>query len=182
MIRILMTLTLLLGAAPAHAHEADDLDEPAPELESMKWLFGSWKCEGTLIPVKGVGKPYVSTDHITYVTALSGFAVSVHFAMEPTVKMPMKTPLEFQAIFTYDRFKKVWVLFNLNNRGSNGFFTSPGWQGQKLVWTGKMEGLPNPERREIIVKSTVNEFRFLRERKEDGKWFQNGEQVCVRQW
>lgn len=100
---------------------------PKPDFSTMQFLMGSWACHTTSSRRPA---PYVSTS--TYAMSPDGW-----FINETTVQDPV--PWFNQKITSYDKITydpqtKRWVDVTYGDLGNYGFTTSPGWDGNKMVW------------------------------------------------
>lgn len=115
--------------------------KPAPELDRLKPLAGSWSCKGkSPAGSMGPGSPEVSySSTVTVKPIFDGFAYSVAYDQPKT-----KThPEHFAGAWTvgFDSAKKVLVFDWLDNMGDVGAQTATDWSGDDLVLTGEGSGM-----------------------------------------
>jgi hypothetical protein len=107
---------------------------PPPQLSVEKWFVGDWICEGTqhaspIVP----GVKF--TDRFSFNMALRGSWLIYHIDQ---LKGPVKGKQTLIGSSTWDANAKVHVRRDMNIGGSRMDVTSPGWDGDKLIYTGYM--------------------------------------------
>jgi len=127
----LLALSALAQEKPAKAAEAQKLPE---QLSFEKWFVGDWICEGTqhALPM-GPGVKF--TDRFSFKMALRGSWLIYHIDQ---LKGPVKGKQTLIGSSTWDANAKVHVRRDINIGGSRVDVTSPGWDGDQLVFTGYM--------------------------------------------
>lgn len=122
------TLTAALDAflAPA-ASEAPVADPPTalvPALQPLAFFEGRWDCAGTFAKS---GKPIQSSE--TFVTDLDGHWLAMRHADRP--------PHTFHALemWGYDKGPRQFTGYVFDDFSCIRHFSSPGWVGNRLVWT-----------------------------------------------
>ncbi len=151
---------------------------PADELAAMKFLVGSWHCEGTTTPPPGVGKQFASKGNITWAFALDGFWLGGTSEGEKVPGQPLPTVWKGESRITYDRTAKQFVNIGIGNRGAYALSTAKGFEGDKLTWAGSTTGLVKAETRTAVTKKGDKEYRVLAERMENGKWVTGSDETC----
>jgi len=133
---LILPFTLLALSAwaqdqPATAEEAQKLPE---QLSVENWFVGDWICDGTQhASPKGPGAKF--TDRFSFNMALRGSWLIYHIDQ---LKGPVKGKQTLIGSSTWDANAKVHVRRDMNIGGSRVDVTSPGWDGDKLVYTGYM--------------------------------------------
>jgi hypothetical protein len=127
----LLALSALAQDKPAKAAEAQKLPE---QLSVEKWFVGDWICEGTQhASPAGPGAKF--TDRFSFNMVLRGSWLIYHIDQ---LKGPVKGKQTLIGSSTWDANAKVHVRRDMNIGGSRVDVTSPGWDGDKLVFTGYM--------------------------------------------
>jgi hypothetical protein len=85
-------------------------------------------------------------------------------------------PYASKSVITFDSMKKNIVRSDFDNMGGIGHFTSPGWEGDKLVFTGKM--MSGMELRDTFVKGAKEWTELVETKGPDGKWMTMVENTC----
>ena len=112
------------------------------QLSVEKWFVGNWICEGAqhASPTAGAVK---FTDKFTFEMALDGSWLTYHIDQ---TKGPLQGKRTLIGWGTWDANAKVHVRRDMNIGGSRVDVTAPGWDGDRLVFTGYMiasdENLP----------------------------------------
>jgi hypothetical protein len=127
----LLALPALAQDKPAKAAEAQKLPE---QLSFERWFVGDWICEGTQ-HASPVGPGAKFTDRFSFNMALRGSWLIYHIDQ---LKGPVKGKQTLIGSSTWDANAKVHVRRDMNIGGSRVDATSPGWDGDKLVYTGYM--------------------------------------------
>jgi hypothetical protein len=120
----------------------------ADELQPLGYFQGSWTCEGVF---PSSGKSIAS--NMDFSSGLEGAWLAVQSDDVP--------PNRFHAreLWGYDKNAKGFRNFIFDNFGGARLFTSPGWDGDKLVWTGDaFANTDAPAQRFIFQKSSAQEF------------------------
>jgi hypothetical protein len=98
-----------------------------PDLSSMSFFVGTWKCEGT---VRGKTRP----DTLTFSMALDGRWLMSHDEAPPFDQFRTR-PVITDSWMTYNPLNKLWVSTSVDNFGGYGMATSPGWKGSQMTTT-----------------------------------------------
>ena len=127
----LLALSALAQDQPAKAAEAQKLPE---QLSVENWFVGDWICEGTQ-HASPTGPGATFTDRFSFRMALRGSWLIYHIDQ---LKGPVKGNETLIGSSTWDANAKVHVRRDMNIGGSRVDVTSPGWDGDKLIYTGYM--------------------------------------------
>lgn len=127
----LFALSALAQDKPAKAATAQQLPQ---QLSVEKWFVGDWICEGTQ-HASPAGPEAKFTDRFSFKMALRGSWLIYHIDQ---LKGPVKGKETLIGSSTWDANAKVHVRRDMNIGGSRVDVTSPGWDGDKLVFTGYM--------------------------------------------
>jgi hypothetical protein len=127
----LLSLSALAQDKPAKSAEAQKLPE---QLSVERWFVGNWICEGTqhssaMVP----GVKFI--DRFSFRMALRGSWLIYHIDQ---LKGTVEGHETLIGSSTWDANAKVHVRRDMNIGGSRVDVTSPGWDGDKLVYTGYM--------------------------------------------
>ena len=133
---IILTITLFALSASAESQFAkpavvQKLPDP---LSVEKWFVGTWICKGTQ-HASPMGPATEFTDRFSFHMALGGSWLLYHIDQ---LKGPVKGNQTLLGSITWDANAKVHVRRDLNIGGSRVDVTSPGWDGDKMVFTGYM--------------------------------------------
>jgi hypothetical protein len=167
---------ILLAFSGSSAGQAKD---PAPavaspntladELQPLAYFQGLWTCQGVF---PSSGKPIAS--NLDFSSGLEGAWLAVQSDDVP--------PNRFHAreLWGYDKNAKRFRNFIFDNFGGARLFTSPGWDGDKLVWTGDaFASADAPAQRFIFQKSSPQEFAVSWEvRKPQADWAVGDRLTC----
>ena len=99
--------------------------ELKPELASLKYFQGSWACEGRFV---ANGRPISAA--MTFAPELDGAWLAHRLYDRPP------NPFHALELWGYDKTARQFESFIHDNFGGVRLFTSPGWTGDRLVWTG----------------------------------------------
>ena len=127
----LFAVSALAQDKHAKAAEAQNLPE---QLSVEKWFVGTWICEGTqhASPVDPGAK---FTDRFDFSMTLRGSWLIYQIDQ---LEGPVKGKQTLIGSSTWDANAKLHVRRDMNIGGSRVDVTSPGWDGDKLVYTGYM--------------------------------------------
>ena len=139
--RAAVTGAALLGAAvlsPALAHATEPLRStgqrvaPAPALEPLRTLIGSWTCTGGVTGVDGTTQSFETT-------ATAKFILNGNFMHWQEVNSSGGTPIaSAEYIWGWDAQQNRFTADRFDDAGQRGAQTSPGWAGNNLVSTGAL--------------------------------------------
>jgi hypothetical protein len=150
------------------------MPKPAPEMAQLRFFEGSWNCTGTMSPSPfGPGGTMKST--VRTHSALGGFWES------GVVKgtSPGLPPFEGMFHMTWDPGAKRHLMFWVDNMGGWAQSTAPGWEGDKIVFSGDsyMAGKKYATR-DTFAKGAAGALKHSWEMQADGKWSPLGEETC----
>lgn len=155
---------------------AEEPPKPAPELQQLKWFEGSWACEGNA-PASLYGPAHKTQSTLQAKLGLDGYWMlgTVEEAKTASNPQPVKGVLQLGYDGTGKRFVQNWV----DNFGSFATQTSPGWQGDTMVWTGEQNSMGQKMgARDTFVKKSAAEFTHRFELENKGKWELIVEETC----
>jgi hypothetical protein len=165
-------------AAPAGAKPAaPPPPKPAPELDAFKFFLGKWKCEG-----KAMASPMTGPEHAIKGSAeakleVDNFWQSFSYEEKKSKDHP---GLKVKGLWGYDQGSKRFVRAAIGNQGAWDTASAPGWEGDKLIWTGELSGPMGriPFHHTFTKKSDKEWMHILEVRGPDGKWAQAEEVTC----
>ncbi len=165
------------AAAPAAAPAAPPAPKPAPELDTFKFFLGKWKCDG-----KAFVSPMSPTEHGVKGTAESKLEVdnfwqSFNYEEKKSKEHP---GLKVKGLWGFDQGSKRFVRAAIGNHGEWDTASAPGWEGDKLIWTGELSGAQGriPFHHTFTKKSDKEWTHLLELRLPDGKWIPAEELSC----
>lgn len=132
----LACLSLAASAPAARAQPPAGPPKPAAEMDQLKMFLGSWTCEGKQLAGPGGEHPLKAT--VTAKAELGGFWQSFVYEEKKTKEHPMAAKV--MGSWGWDAANRQFVRADRDSLG--GWFapTSPGWQGDRFVWTGELDG------------------------------------------
>jgi hypothetical protein len=153
----------------AGAPPAMPAPKPAPELDQLKFLLGKWRCEG-----KQFASPVFGPEHSFKATAenkpdVDGFWNQFMYEEK---KSKEHHGFKVHGLWGWDQAGKQLVRAGASSDGSWDSATSPGMEGDKIVWTGEFSG---PQGRlafrHTFTKRSEKEWgHFLELKDPSGKW------------
>jgi hypothetical protein len=167
------------ASAPAAAAKpvAPPPPKPAPELDAFKLFLGKWKCEG-----KAMASPMTGPEHAIKASAegkleVDNFWQSFSYEEKKSKEHP---GLKVKGLWGYDQGSKRFVRAAIGNHGEWDTASAPGWEGDKLIWTGELSGPMGriPFHHTFTKKSDKEWMHVLEVRGPDGKWAQTEEVTC----
>ena len=86
----------------------------------------------------------------------------------------------FHFLQGYDAAAKTYTMFCFDAFGSHCQQTSPGWDGDKIVYTGEVAGNPATPSRDTFTKTGAASLEHMGEMQADGKWVATDRETCTR--
>ena len=173
-IAVLAVATIAV-VAPCCAWAEEAAPQPPAEMANLAVFSGTWSCAGTTSP-SPMGPAGKITSKVEGNDELGGFWRS------GTVTMTGEgMPGAMKGVFrmTYDPGAKQYVLLWADSMGAWSQATSPGWEGDKIVFTG--EGTMGGQKmttRDSFAKGSDGTLRHDWEAQLDGKWTPLGTETC----
>ena len=163
-------------AAPA-AGAATMSMKPAPEMERIKWMVGTWQCTGKTM-ASAMGPEHPSEAQVVIEMALDDHWLLAHYREKKTEQNPM--PISGDEAWAYDATEKMWNRLAIDNMGGWATGTGKGWEKGKLVFTGDaMMGGQKMKARDTFTQKNPHEIDYLGEMgTPDGKWAALGAVNC----
>lgn len=120
--------------------------KPPAELQQLKDMVGTWKCDGkTTI----AGKEMVSKMTARFNWDLDNYFVVA--AMDSPKSKDNPTGYKSRATYGYDAGGKQFVAMGVDSMGGMSMLTSKGWDGDKMDWAGKTRAMGQ----EMDTKETI---------------------------
>jgi hypothetical protein len=147
---------------------------PAAQMAQLELFGGSWSCDGTMA-ASPFGRAGKMTSTVRAQMDLGGFWQS------GVVKgtSPGMPPMEGQFHMTYDTAGKRYLMLWIDNMGGWAQSTSPGWDGETIVFTGEsfMAG-KRYTTRDTFANGPEGAMRHSWDVQGDSKWLPVGEETC----
>jgi len=166
------------AATSAPVVSAASLLWPLPELELLKPVTGNWTCDGN-VPESLLGPARKTSSAQKSRNDLDNRWVTGLVIEKSTPENPRPRKGKFH--WTWDavakRFHGMWI----DNTGAWGTYSSPGWQDQKLIWTG--DAVHNGEKiqtRDTFESKSSREMTQRSEISVKGQWTLVYEGSCRR--
>jgi hypothetical protein len=152
----------------------------APEfLAATKYFLGSWKCDGKMAAGPW-GPEAKETTNLGFKMTMNDFYMSIDGDQKTMGATPMS--MSFHAMNGYDPMAKKFMRTDYDSTGGYVAFSSPGWEGDKIVFTG--DGMMMGQKlkvRHTMAKHNDGEFTSTFEViGPDGKATPMGDDVCKR--
>ncbi len=134
--KIILAITFLAMCAVGYSQPVKTAVGPVqPDPLSLeKWFVGTWICEGTQHN-SPVGPGVMFTDRFVFKMTLRDSWLTFHIDQ---LKGPVKGKQTLIGFSTWDDNAKLHIRRDMNIGGSRLELTSPGWDRDKLVFTGSM--------------------------------------------
>jgi Protein of unknown function (DUF1579) len=147
-----------------------------PKLKEIQGFVGTWQCTGTAF-ASPWGPEHPTKATVTASWILGGAWLEVRYTEAKTEKNPH--PYDVRAFWNYDEQPKAFVAGTVDNMGSYSTGQSPGWEGDKLVFTGPMHGGGmTMNSRDNFTRVGKNEMHHESEIEEKGTWKKLDQEVC----
>jgi hypothetical protein len=164
---------LLLAASSVLAQEAP---KPAPELSPVKYFAGTWACTGNA-PASPMGPAHKTESNVTFKSDLNGFWYTAVIAEKKTAENPH--PVKVMGNLGFDTKGKQILAFFVDSFGGWSTETSPGWQGDRMVWTGDQVMMGEKGgARDTFVKKGDGEFTHKFEISMKDQWSVIVDETC----
>ncbi len=149
-----------------------------PKLKELQPFVGTFQCTGTgFASPMGPEHPTKATVRGTWI--LGGAWLEVHYVEVKTAKNPH--PYDVMALWGYDEEPKAFVSGTLDNMGGYSTSQAPGWEDDKLVFSGPMHGGGMTSKsRDTFTRVGKNEIDHEGEMEMNGTWQKTDKEVCKR--
>lgn len=171
-------LPLFLAAAEAVAPApAPAKPKPAAEMDQLKLFVGKWRCEG-----KVFANAMSGPEHAFKGSAEAKLVSGGHWQSFVYLETKSKdhAGVEVHGLWGWDAANKRFVRATGDDSGSWDSATSPGFQSDRLVWTGELAGPMGklPFHHSFVKKSDREWSHALEVKMPDGKWAPWEEATC----
>jgi hypothetical protein len=164
------------GASGGGAAAGGAGTKPAVELEQMKVLEGSWRCDGRA-PATPSGPEHAYRSTWKFKRDLDNFWWAAEYQQVKGKANP--APLKARGFLTYDSVTKSFTMMGVDNAGGTTHEISSGWSGDVVTLAGDANlGGKKVPFREVITKKGDREFTWRGEMKVGGDWMTLGEDRC----
>src|SRR5436309_536240 len=126
-------------SASAQAPAPNGPPSPAPELAKLAFFAGDWTCKGKA-EASPMGPEHATSGKVHIAKEIGGFWYVGTYTETKTAANPH--PMVFHFLQGYDAAAKTYTMFCFDAFGSHCQQTSPGWDGDKIVYTGEVAGNP----------------------------------------
>jgi len=164
---------------PASAQAPAPTGPPSPPAELAKLAFfaGDWSCKGKA-EATPMGAEHATTAKVHIAKGIGGFWYVGTYTETKTKANPH--PMVFHFLQGYDAAAKTFTEFCFDAFGSHCQQTSPGWDGDKIVFTGEVAGSPATPVRDTFTKTGAASLEHMGEMQADGKWVATDHETCTR--
>jgi hypothetical protein len=165
-------------AAPpaAAAPPAPPAPKPAAELDQLKLFEGNWRCEGKQ-PAGPFGPEQEYKSTLKGKKDIDNFWIAIEYDQKKSKVHPM--PIKARGFLGYDPAAKKYVTIGADNTGGWISESSPGWEADKLVFTGDGSmGGQKVSFRETYTKKNDKEITWSGEMKMGKDWISVGNDSC----
>jgi hypothetical protein len=123
----LLVALVLFASGRSIAAAPTPVPDPKPDLSSMNYFIGTWKC---VAMIRGKSRP----DTVTFSTSMEGHWILAH-DVAPPFDQYRSRPITSDSYMTYNSLNHLWVQTYIDDFGAYGMATSPGWKGSSITWT-----------------------------------------------
>jgi len=149
-----------------------------PKLKDLETFVGTWQCTGTTF-ASPMGPEHPTAGTVNGAWVLDGTWVEVRYTETKTAKNPH--PYAVRLFMGYDAQPKAFVSGAVDNMGGYSTEQSPGWQGDKMTFSGPSHGGgATTNVRDIFTKVGKTEVRHESEMEMKGKWVKLDQETCKR--
>jgi len=163
-------------ATGAPAAPAAVAPKPATELDQMKVLEGTWRCDGRA-PSGPAGPEHAYKSTWKFKRDLDNFWWAAEYQQVKAKANPL--PMKARGYMTYDPSSKGFVMLGVDNMGGTSSESTTGWSGDSVTLAGDAsQGGRKIPFREVITKHGDHEFTWRGEMKVGSDWVTLGEDRC----
>jgi len=162
--------------APAAAPPPPPAPKPAAELDQLKSLEGSWRCDGKQ-PAGPFGPEQAYKSSFKMKKDIENFWIGFEYAQKKSKVHTL--PVTAKGYLGYDPATKKYVTMGVDNMGGSITESSTGWEGDKLVFAGDGQmGGQKVSFRETYLKKGDKEMTWTGEVKMGKEWIPVGTDSC----
>jgi hypothetical protein len=173
---LLLALSVLSAIGLVRAEGAPAV-APAKEMARLEFYEGSWECKGK-VPESPLGPARMSSTKVSFQKDLDGMWYLGRIEEAASTENPRA--YRGTAHMSWDGSSRNYLMIWVDNLGGYATQTSPGWEGDKMVWLG--DGAMNGQKltaRDTFTKEGA-EMRHFGELEIDGAWIIVQDEVCRR--
>jgi hypothetical protein len=141
----------------------------AAAIQPLAYFIGQWTCDGH----------FTSNNQPTSATITASLDLQNSWL---SFRWDDKPPSQFHALelWGFNKTSKQFTNFIYDNFGGVRMFTSPGWDGDTLIWLGDALADPNnPNQRFVIARKSSKEFVITwQTHQPQGDWRTGDELTC----
>jgi hypothetical protein len=162
------------AAAPAGPPPAP---KPGPEMDQLKFLLGKWKCDGKAFASPMTGPEHAIKGSVDNKLEGEGFWQVWTYEEKKTKEHP---GLKVHGMWGWDGGMKKLVRAAGDNHGIWDTATTPGMDGDKILWTGDFSGPMGkmPFHHTFVKKGDKEWTHTVEVKAPDGKWMPTEEVTC----
>jgi hypothetical protein len=164
------------AVAAAPATPPPPVPKPAAELEQLKMFEATWRCAGKQ-PAGPFGPEQEYKSVFKGKKDVDSFWISVEYSQKKSKAHAM--PIITKGYVGYDPAAKKYVSLGVDNMGGSVTESSPGWEADKLIFTG--DGQMSGQKisfRETYTKKGDKEMVWSGEMKMGKDWIPVGTDTC----
>jgi hypothetical protein len=166
------------AVAVAPATPPPPAPKPAVELDQLKMFEATWKCEGKQ-PAGPMGPEQDYKSTFKGKKDVESFWISFEYSQKKSKAHAM--PVMAKGYIGYDPAAKKYVSLGVDNMGGSVTESSPGWEADKLTFTGDGQmGGQKISFRETYTKKSDKEMIWSGEMKMGKDWIPVGTDTCKR--
>ena len=142
-VALVSIIVLLFAVSSSFAQQGPP--KPAPEMANLKYFAGTWSCSGDS-PAGPFGPAHKTQSTLSLKADLDGFWYDGTMSEMKTASNPH--PVKGMLHIGYD-----------DNFGSHATQTSPGWEGDTIVFTGEQDVMgEKATAKDTLTKKGANQF------------------------
>ncbi len=150
--------------------------KPAAELDQLKMFEGTWKCDGKQ-PAGPMGPEQVYKSTFKGKKDVENFWLAFEYSQKKSKVHTM--PISAKGYLGYDPAAKKYVTLGVDNMGGSMSETSPGWEADKLTFSGDGQmGGQKISFRETYTKTGDKAMVWSGEMKMGKDWIPVGTDTC----
>jgi hypothetical protein len=150
--------------------------KPAAELDQLKMFEGTWKCDGKQ-PAGPMGPEQVYKSTFKGKKDVENFWLAFEYSQKKSKVHTM--PISAKGYLGYDPAAKKYVTLGVDNMGGSMSETSPGWEADKLTFSGDGQmGGQKISFRETYTKTGDKTMVWSGEMKMGKDWIPVGTDTC----
>jgi hypothetical protein len=150
--------------------------KPAAELDQLKMFEATWRCEGKQ-PAGPMGPEQDYKSTFKGKKDVDSFWISFEYSQKKSKAHAL--PIIAKGYLGYDPAAKKYVTLGVDNMGGSVTESSPGWEADKLTFTGDGQmGGQKISFRETYTKKGDKEMTWSGEMKMGKEWIPVGTDTC----